>query len=78
MSEPLRGEQAGQVTRAPQWLMPVGLVVTLVLAAGWFVLSWIVMKSSPVDAFGEAVGVALGLLIVLSVIGAVLNRPRGD
>jgi len=51
------------------------IVATLVvLAGGWFVVSWRVAHNTVGDAIGEALGVALGLLIVVSVIGAIRGR----
>ena len=47
------------------------------LATGWFLMSHFVMGTASVDAVNEAFGVALGLLVLLSVIGATLSR-RGD
>jgi membrane protein implicated in regulation of membrane protease activity len=60
------------------WLVTAGLVVILVLAGGWFMLSWTVMHSAVVDALGEAAGVAFALLVVVSVIGAVRAARDGD
>ncbi len=53
------------------------LVIIVVLAGAWFLLSWRVMGSSIPDALGESVGVAFGLLIVVSVVGAARSGPRG-
>ena len=53
-----------------------GGAAVLLLAAGWFVLSWRVGHTGAGDAVGEALGVALGLLIALSVVGAVRSRHR--
>jgi FtsH-binding integral membrane protein len=52
------------------------LVLTLagLLGSGWFVLSWKVAHNTVRDAIGEALGVALAMLIVFSVIGAIRNR----
>jgi hypothetical protein len=55
----------------------VGGLVIGVLAAGWFVLSHFVMDTDTPDALGEALGVALALLVVVSIIGAVLTT-RGN
>jgi hypothetical protein len=58
-------------------LVTVGLIIAL-LAGGWFVLSRWVMHNSITDAIGEALGVGLALMVVVSVIGAVLSRERAD
>jgi hypothetical protein len=52
------------------------VTAAVTLGAGWFVLSWKVAHNKVPDAIGEALGVALALLIVFSVIGAILNRDR--
>ena len=54
----------------------VGLVVIVVLALGWLLMSHFVMGTGISDALGEALGVALGLLIVGSVLGAIFGRNR--
>lgn len=60
------------------WRVAAGSAAILVLAGGWLVLSSTVMHTAVVDALGEAAGVALALLVVVSVIGAVLSSRRGD
>lgn len=53
-------------------------VAVAVLAAGWFLMSHFTLGTDTADALGEAVGVALGLLLAISVIGAVISgRRRG-
>jgi hypothetical protein len=47
------------------------------LAVGWFLLSHFVMDTEVADAIQEAVGVAFGLLILVSIIGAV-RSTRGN
>jgi hypothetical protein len=54
----------------------IGTSVVLVLAIGWFLMSHLVMKTSIPDAIGEATGVALGLLIVVSVVGAIVSKRQ--
>jgi hypothetical protein len=51
-------------------------VVILTLSAGWFVMSKFAEGTPSGDAFSESVGVAFGLLIVASVVGAVVERRR--
>lgn len=53
-----------------------GATALLVIAIGWFVLSWRVMHTPAGDAAGEALGVIFGLLILVSVIGALRRNPR--
>lgn len=75
------GYHRQSVRPAPRYLnyggrvrtITVGATAVALLACGWFVLSWRVMHTAPVDAAGEALGVLLGLLIVASVVGAVRN-----
>ena len=50
-----------------------GGVIIAVLGAGWFVLSHFVMDTSTSDAIGEALGVAFGLLVLVSAVGAVVS-----
>lgn len=49
----------------------VGAGVIGGLSLGWFALSHWMMGTSAADAVGEALGVALALLVVASVVGAV-------
>lgn len=51
-------------------------VVILGLSAGWFVMSKFAEGTPSRDAFSESVGVAFGLLIVASVVGAIVQRRR--
>jgi hypothetical protein len=53
------------------------VVALVILAGGWFVLSWRVAHNPVGDAIGEALGVGLALLIVTSVIGAIRGRGGG-
>lgn len=61
-------------TRRDAWRAVLVALVLAVLAAGWFLMSWTVMHTPPVEAVGEALGVAFGLLILVSVVGAVRRR----
>lgn len=54
----------------------VGGGVLLLLGAGWFVLSHVVMGTQTADALGEALGVMLGLAIVASIIGAIRSHRQ--
>ena len=58
------------VWHAPRWVVPVGSVVVAALVAGCFVIFWRGMGTSPRQSAVEAFGVAFGLLVVLSAIGA--------
>lgn len=51
----------------------LGLTVLIVVAgaAGWFCLAWLVLDEGAGDAVNEALGVAFGLLILVSVVGAI-------
>lgn len=51
-------------------------VVIVALSGGWFLMSHFAMDTGVSDALGEAVGVALGLLLVISVVGAALAGRR--
>ncbi len=51
-------------------------VVIVGLSTGWFLMSHFAMDTDVSDALGEAVGVALGLLLVISVVGAALSGRR--
>ncbi|WP_034590883.1 hypothetical protein [Hamadaea tsunoensis] len=49
----------------------VTLLIVVAGAAGWFFLARLVMDEGVGDAVNESVGVAFGLLIVVSVVGAI-------
>ncbi len=55
-------------------MFAVGGLVLLAVAVGWFVLSVRVAHSDARTAAGEAVGATLGLLLFVSVIGAIRGR----
>jgi hypothetical protein len=55
----------------------IGTGIVVVLAGGWFVMSSVVMRTSVIDALGQAIGVAFGLLMVVSVVGAIVTK-RGE
>jgi len=52
----------------------IGTGIVVILAGGWFVMSTVVMQDSLIDALGQAIGVAFGLLIFLSVVGAIVSK----
>jgi hypothetical protein len=51
------------------------LAIVAGFGLGWFLLSWKVIGTDPGSAFAEAVGAALGIMVLISVIGA-LRKPR--
>jgi len=64
--------------RGGGWRVTAGFLGILLLAGGWFLLSWRVQHSAVTDALGEAAGVAFALLVVVSVVGAIMSGRRGD
>ncbi|MBX6723403.1 MAG: hypothetical protein IRY92_09240 [Dactylosporangium sp.] len=77
MTTPDRSPGVGR--RPPRSTRDVRLLVLggAILAAsgvGWFLMSWRIMHTPASDAGGEALGVVLGLLIVVSVVGAIRRR----
>ena len=58
------------VDRSTRTLVIGGSALAL-LAAGWFVLSHVVMGTATADALVEALGVVLAVLVLTSVVGAV-------
>lgn len=61
----------------PTRTLVLGVALFALVAAGWFLLSWRVMHTSPGNAGGEALGVVFALLIVVSVVGAVRGGRGG-
>jgi purine-cytosine permease-like protein len=56
----------------------IGSVLIALTASGWFVLSWRVAHNPAGDAFDQSLGVAFGILILLSVVRSVLRRDSTD
>lgn len=54
------------------------LGAAVVGGVGWFLLGWLVVHEPAGNAAGEGLGVAFGVLIVASVIGAVASRRAAD
>lgn len=54
-----------------------GAAIIVLIGAGWFVLSRYVMETATLDAIGEALGVMLGLLVLVSIVGAIAST-RGS
>lgn len=69
------GEPSDQRDRSVRVLWLGGSIVIL-LGAGWFALSHLVMGTSTGDAIGEALGVTLALLVVASIIGATTSTKQ--
>jgi hypothetical protein len=61
----------------PGLILAVGGGTVLLLAAGWFMLSHLVMGTATGDAIGESLGVALALLVVASIVGSI-RSGRGN
>lgn len=49
--------------------------VVAVLLVSWFFVAWLMLDRHFLDAAGEAVGTAMGLLLVVSIIGAFRSKP---
>lgn len=58
--------------------LTIGAVALVIFAIGWFVLSTRVAHHDARTAAGESLGAALGLLLFVSLIGAVRSRRRAD
>jgi hypothetical protein len=57
----------------------IGAVVIIALMYGWYLMSRELMGNTRGDAFGECLGVGLGLTVLVSTIGAVRSsRDRSD
>jgi hypothetical protein len=54
----------------------VALTGIVTLAAGWFGVSWLALKSPVLDAIGEAAGGVVTVLVVVSVFGAFRRSRR--
>jgi hypothetical protein len=73
-----RDETDDLVWAAPRWVVPLGAVFVALLIVVCFLVFWRGMGTSVRQSAVEAFGVAFGLLVVLSVIGACLaaRQPR--
>ncbi|MEV0267664.1 MAG: hypothetical protein HOV71_13230 [Hamadaea sp.] len=58
--------------------LAVTAAVAAACAAGWLALAWLVRREPFGDAVNEAFGVLFGVLILLSVIGALRARSRAN
>jgi hypothetical protein len=68
---PIEDDQPVQMSRLAFW----SVVSVAVLAVAWTAFSWRVLHYLLLDAIGQAAGTALGLLLVVSIFGAV-RRSR--
>ena len=64
------------VTPAPRWLLVGGSVFIAAVIVGCFLVFWLGMGTAMRQSAVEAFGVALGLLVVLSGIGAFVQSAR--
>jgi hypothetical protein len=70
--------EPGPSRQPPRWLIVTAAALVVGLAAGWFLLSWAVMHTAAGDAAEESLGVAFGLLVTVSAVGAVIGRHDRD
>lgn len=61
---------------APRWVLLVGTVAVLALVAACFLVFWRDMGTAPRESAVEAFGVAFGLLVLVSGIGAFREAAR--
>lgn len=54
----------------------LGAAVIVLIAGGWFMLSWLVVHNPAGDAFDESLGVAFAVLIVVALVHSFLRRNR--
>jgi len=59
--------------QSPRWSIVVGGAAVIGLGIGWFLISYIGMRDDLADSVTEGLGAALGLLVAISVIGAVVS-----
>lgn len=71
-----RDETDDLVWAAPRWVVPLGAVFVACLIVVCFLVFWRGMGTAPRESAVEAFGVAFGLLVVLSVIGAFCLAAR--
>ena len=50
------------------------LAILVAAASAWFLISWKLMQTAPGDAASESVGASLGVLVLISVIGALRGK----
>jgi hypothetical protein len=54
----------------------VAVTVVGILLLAWFFVAWLLLERHIVDAASESVGTAFGLLLLVSLVGAVRSRLR--
>lgn len=64
------------VTPAPRWLLVGGLVFVAAVVVVCFLVFWRGMGTAPRQSAVEAFGVAFGLMVVVSIIGAFVQSAR--
>jgi len=68
------GRRPHRTTAREKRVLALGVAVLALIGTGWFLMSWRIMHTPVGDAGGEALGVVFGLLIVVSVVGAIRRR----
>jgi hypothetical protein len=58
--------------------LAVTVTISTASAVGWLLLAWFVKHEALGDAVNETFGVLFGVLILLSVIGALRTRSRAN
>jgi thiol:disulfide interchange protein len=64
--------------RPRRWLVIVAAVAVVLLGVGWFLISYLGTHDDITDALTEGIGAALGLMIAISIVGAVLSARAGN
>ncbi|HKE66834.1 MAG TPA: hypothetical protein VKB59_19595, partial [Micromonosporaceae bacterium] len=72
------GPVPGSGQRLPRWLLIVAASALVGLAVAWFLISYFGTHDDFVDAVTEGIGAALGLLIVMSIAGAVASARTAN
>ncbi|MFS8477467.1 MAG: hypothetical protein FWJ93_00570 [Micromonosporaceae bacterium] len=72
-TDPPSGHRSHRAARDMR-LVVFGVALLTLIGSGWFLMSWQIMGTPAGDAGGEALGVVLGLLIMVSVVGAIRRR----
>lgn len=80
---PVAARTADIVTPVPGWLLAAGAVFVAAVIVVCFLVFWRGMGTAPRQSAVEAFGVAFGLMVVVSLVGAFVQaardaRPDGD
>jgi hypothetical protein len=59
----------GLTSSQKAWCLAVGVLLVI-----WFFIAWLALDRHVLDAAGESVGTGFGLLVLVSIIGAVRGR----